>query len=215
LQIQLRSPQTGRRAVCATPRSGRGRRSGPWPPRRPCRTQWSWPAPRRPRGPPGAGVDRRDPRHQLRIVGFGGLAEKGADPTRPGDGRDVGDRVALPAEERRHTEPLFERSQNPAHLCAVATASLSLTEFYRVLPSLIRARTQGAPVFSTPECLLRGCDEGSESHLAEMDSGRKNRRDVHRVRDEHGPGPAPTHHRVVSGRRPAGNQIAAYRLGGC
>src|SRR5712671_2956534 len=51
-----------------------------------------------------------------------------------------------------------------------------------------------------PESLLRGCDEASESRLAEMDSGRKNRRDVYCVRGEqHGPGPAPSRPRVVSG----------------
>src|SRR5947199_219248 len=38
-----------------------------------------------------------------------------------------------------------------------------------------------------PESLLRGCNEGPESRLAEMDSGRKKRRrvyrEIHRVRD--------------------------------
>jgi hypothetical protein len=77
-------------------------------------------------------VDRRDPRHQLWVFGFGGLAEERADPARPRESRDVGDRVALPAEERRHAEPLFERSENPANLCAVAPASLSFTGFYPV-----------------------------------------------------------------------------------
>jgi hypothetical protein len=49
------------------------------------------------------------------------------------------------------------------------------------------------------ESLLQGCDEGPESRLAEMDSGRKNRRRVYRVRDEqHGPGPAPSRRRVAS-----------------
>ena len=53
-----------------------------------------------------------------------------------------------------------------------------------------------------PQGLLRGCDEGPESRLAEMDSGRKNRGGVYRVRDQqHGPGPAPSRHRVVSGQR--------------
>src|SRR5260370_3696681 len=53
-----------------------------------------------------------------------------------------------------------------------------------------------------PESLMRGCDEGPESRLAEMDSGRKNRRSVYRVRDgQHGAGPAPSRRRVVSGRR--------------
>src|SRR5260370_37279388 len=53
-----------------------------------------------------------------------------------------------------------------------------------------------------PESLMRGCDEGPESRLAEMDSGRKNHRGVYRVRaEQHGPGPAPSRRRVVSGRR--------------
>src|SRR5215469_10568595 len=55
-----------------------------------------------------AAVDRRHPRHQLGIIGFGGLAEKGADPARPREGCDVGDRVALPAEKRYGAEPLLE-----------------------------------------------------------------------------------------------------------
>src|SRR6516165_8195353 len=50
-------------------------------------------------------VDRRGPGHQLWVFGFGGLAEEGADPARPRKGRDVGDGIALPAEEWRHAEP--------------------------------------------------------------------------------------------------------------
>jgi hypothetical protein len=43
----------------------------------------------------------------------------------------------------------------------------SVTIFYRVLPSLIRPQTQGTPVFLMRESLLRGCDEGPESRMAE------------------------------------------------
>jgi hypothetical protein len=82
-----------------------------------------------------------------------------------------------------------------------------VTIIYRVLPSLIGPRTQGTPVLSMRESLLRGCDEGPESRLAEMDSGRKNCRRVYRVRDEqHGPGPAPSQPRVVSGQRSTCNR---------
>src|SRR5271166_1815748 len=66
-----------------------------------------------------AAVDRRDPRHQLGVIRFGGLAEEGADPARPGEGRDIGDRIGLTAEERYDAEPLFERGEHPADLRAV------------------------------------------------------------------------------------------------
>src|ERR1700730_2644842 len=90
------------------------------------------------------------------------------------------------------------------------------TIIYRVLSRLIRPRTQGTPVFVMRESLLQGCDEGPESRLAEMDTGRKSRRRVYRVRDEqHGPGLAPSGRRVVAGQRSTCKSITAHGPGGC
>jgi len=63
--------------------------------------------------------DADNPGHQLRIVTLGRLAEKGSDVAGPGEGRDVGDRIALSAEERHHREPTFQRLENPPDLGAV------------------------------------------------------------------------------------------------
>jgi hypothetical protein len=99
---------------------------------------------------------------------------------------------------------------------AMSALAVRLTIIYRVLPYLIWPRTQGALVFLMPESLLRGCDEGPESRLAEMDWGGKNRRRVYRVRDEqHGPGAAPSQRRVVSGQRFNLQSITTHRSGGC
>jgi hypothetical protein len=79
-----------------------------------------------------------------------------------------------------------------------AAASEALVIIYRVLPGLIRPRTQGTPVLSMRESLLRGCDEGPESRLAEMDSGRKKRRRVYRLSDEQrGRGCPPSRRRLA------------------
>src|SRR5207237_4765381 len=90
-------------------------------------------------------------------------------------------------------------SRHSSRRCPCSPARFII--IYRDLPSLITPRTQGALVFLTPESLLRACHEGPESRLAEMDSGRKNRRGVYRGRDEqHGPGPAHSRRIVVSGQ---------------
>src|SRR6266851_3629095 len=63
--------------------------------------------------------DAGNPGHQLRVVTLGRLAEKGSDVAGPGEGRDVGDRIALSAEEGHHREPNFQHLENPPDLGAV------------------------------------------------------------------------------------------------
>src|SRR6266446_2718256 len=74
-------------------------------------------------------------------------------------------------------------------------------------PSLPACCETGHPVlrrtrdlaFLIPEGALRGCREGSESRLAEVDAGRKDRRRVYRVRDdEPGPSAAASRRRISS-----------------
>src|SRR3984893_15813092 len=93
-----------------------------------------------------------------------------------------------------------------------AAASKALvTIIYRVLPSLIRPRTQGTPVSSMRESLLRGCDEGPESRLAEMDSGRKRRGRVYRVSDEQrGRGCAPSRRRLAPANVMGGGAVPLF-----
>src|SRR6266853_5460326 len=53
--------------------------------------------------------------------------------------------------------------------------------------------------FLIPEGALRGCREGSESRLAEVDAGRNDRRRVYRGRDdEPGPSAAASRRRISS-----------------
>jgi len=90
-------------------------------------------------------------------------------------------------------------------------APARVTIIYRVLPSLIRPRTQGTPVFLMRESLLRGWDEGPESRLAEMDSDRKNRRCVYCVRDvQHGPGSPRSRRRVAPVAAPC-RSVASFK----
>src|SRR6266446_2428400 len=84
----------------------------------------------------------------------------------------------------------------PNHRVGSMQMAAHFTIIYRDLPSLIRARTQATPAFLMPEGVLRGCHEGFESRLAEVDAGREDRRRVHRAGDDE-PGPSP----VASGRR--------------
>jgi len=55
--------------------------------------------------------------------------------------------------------------------------------------------------------MVGGCDEGSESRLAAVDSGRKNCCGIYRIGDvQHGSRPAPSRRGIVSGLRPTCNR---------
>ena len=49
-----------------------------------------------------------------------------------------------------------------------AASEALVTIIYRVLPSLIRPRTQGTPVLSMRESLLRGCDAYCEVVMKDL-----------------------------------------------
>jgi hypothetical protein len=134
------------------------------------------------------------------LAGNFGISETSSQLTPPSSGESTANLTfgAHPIAHRRRRDRnrgWHVTSGRHHHPCSPARVTI----IYRVLPSLIRPRAQGAPVFLMPESLLRGCGEGPESRLAEMDSGRKNRRRVYRVWDEqHGLGPAPSRRRVAS-----------------
>ena len=88
----------------------------------------------------------------------------------------------------------------------------SLGYFLNYLPRVVFSRADPAniggglqPIFAPS--MVGGCDEGSESRLAAVDSGRKNCCGIYRIGDvQHGSRPAPSRRGIVSGRRSTCNR---------